>query len=278
MIEKTFENEIFNSYDSLIPYFTHFFRDDVNFSICDTEKYIKVVNGKSTKTKLKVGDPLQPGSVAYECIKAGKPVTKIVPKEVLGVQVRATGVPVFDEKGNIAGCLVLGKSLERENKIHDLSQTLSDTLQQISTVIGQVSADVQDLAEQNSLILEKAKGTAEETESTNDIIEFVKSISDQTNLLGLNAAIEAARAGEAGRGFNIVAQEIRKLSNSSGKSIVQINDTIKKIKESIVDITSGVNKVNSSFQEQAAAFEEITASIEELNQNAKVLEQLAENL
>ncbi|KPU45583.1 putative sensory transducer protein YfmS [Oxobacter pfennigii] len=278
MNEREYQNEIFNSYNNLIPYLIHFFRDDVNFSICDTAKYIKVVNGTSTKTNLKVGDPIQPGSVAYECMKAGKPVTKIVPKEVLGVDVRATGIPVFDEEGNIEGCLVLGKSLERENKIHDLSKTLSNALSQISTVVGQVSAEVLNLAGENTIILEKANGAAKETESTNEIIEFVKSISAQTNLLGLNAAIEAARAGEAGRGFNIVAQEIRKLSNSSGESIAQINDIIQKIKESIEDITNGVSKVNGSFQDQAAAFEEITASIEELNKNAHVLEQLAENL
>ena len=113
----------------------------------------------------------------------------------------------------------------------------------------------------NQQLLGETKEANERTKDTDDILTFIQGVSSQTNLLGLNAAIEAARAGEAGKGFNVVAQEIRKLSNSSNESIKKIDSVIKHISSSINSINNNLTKSNDVSQNQSAALEEIAASI-----------------
>lgn len=87
--------------------------------------------------------------------------------------------------------------------------------------------------------------------NTHEVIGFINKVSQQTNLLGLNAAIEAARAGEHGRGFAVVATEVRKLSEDSVEATKKINDILGNIETSMQHIISGI-------QETAAVAEKHT--------------------
>jgi len=83
------------------------------------------------------------------------------------------------------------------------------------------------------MISEKIKEAGEETQNIDLILKTIEDISVKTNLLSMNAAIEAAHAGETGKGFAIVAQEIRKLAETSSKSVKQIVSIVRKIKDSV---------------------------------------------
>jgi len=95
------------------------------------------------------------------------------------------------------------------------------TAQAISK-IGEVSQAIQTLASSVQVL-------GQRSEEIGKIVDVITSIADQTNLLSLNAAIEAARAGESGRGFSVVAEEVRKLAEGSGKAAEQIGELIKEV-------------------------------------------------
>jgi len=186
-------------------------------------------------------------------------------------------VPIKDDTG-IIGSIAIGKSLTKKNSVMDITESLIQSVSQISTGINDISASFQELASMNSEILVKTNVANEMAANTDEIVGFIKGISSQTNLLGLNAAIEAARAGEHGKGFNVVAKEIRKLSNESHKSIGSIETVIKDISDAIKKINEKVSDVDTVSDKQLTALEKITESIENLNSTASLLGKLSEEL
>ncbi|WP_272509098.1 methyl-accepting chemotaxis protein [Clostridium ganghwense] len=277
MITDFTQNKLMNSFNTLIPYFKYFIEDDFVLSITNTEYFLKYIPGEKLKLNIKTNDPVPHTSGAYQCMKAKKPIIRIVPKEVFGTDIKVIGIPVIvDHK--VVGSFNIAKSLERQTDILNLSKNLSNSLAQITLAINSISANVQDIVKSNSEIQSNVETTRKETENTDEILKFVGNVAQQTNLLGLNAAIESARAGEYGKGFSVVAQEIRKLSTSSKESISQINSILKTIQDSVMNIENKINNFNDIFEEQVSSIEEITSSIETLNSSAEILKEMASKI
>lgn len=144
--------------------------------------------------------------------------------------------------------------------------------QAITKTGAQMSYIHQTVDETGSIISELGEKSA----SIGEIVETIKNISDQTNLLALNAAIEAARAGENGRGFSVVAEEVRKLAEQSTQSSAQIEQIIRGIKlnvdRAIASMSAEKDVVRSGEQvidEAQKAFNRIMESTQVVNRQIK---------
>ncbi|MBA5850361.1 methyl-accepting chemotaxis protein [Clostridium sp. cel8] len=268
-------NKLQSAFETLMPYMHYFFDDEIAFTMSTTEHFIKVVNSPNIIMTAKPGDPLRPKGAAYECIKAKKPIVTIVPKETFGVEIKAIGIPV-KEDGKIIGSIVLVKSLERHYKFLESSKILSQAIDNISKASKILTSNIQKSVNFNNNILSEVKDAADKAKNTDEVLIFIKNIASKTNLLGLNAAIEASRAGENGKGFSVVANEIRKLSNSSNESVSQINSILKEIENTVLNVSEEINSTSNTFKTQLAQIQEMNSSINNLMKLVDNLNELSE--
>jgi hypothetical protein len=214
---KDFENFLQTAakYQTIMPL-------DSCVMICDAEGIVRrYVPAATFDMGVKEGEVIAPRGSLAQCLQAGKEIHTTLGKELYGVAVKAIATPIFED-GLLVGAMAVAASLVTQQTLHESAQTIAATTQQITATTQELAATAVHLAQDLDSLKKTGEHIGSEIYKTDEILQFVSHIAENSNLLGLNAAIEAARAGDQGRGFAVVADEIRKMADNSVQSVKDI--------------------------------------------------------
>jgi len=173
---------------------------------------------------------------------------------------------------------------QNSGKAATLAQETVKTAKDGGSVVSDTISGMQQLSDAVSSSATIISELGKSSDQIGEIVRVIEDIADQTNLLALNAAIEAARAGEQGRGFAVVADEVRKLAERTTKATKEIGDMIRQIQqdtrsavesmqEGTVKVTSGVDLVNRTGEALARIVEMVSESADMIRQIAVASEE-----
>ncbi|QCD52545.1 MCP-domain signal transduction protein [Campylobacter sp. RM16192] len=152
-------------------------------------------------------------------------------------------------------------SIEEAKKSKADMEAASSSIIEANNAIEHLSNKIQSSVEVELDLASRISQLSSDAEQVKGVLAVINDIADQTNLLALNAAIEAARAGEHGRGFAVVADEVRKLAERTQKSLVEINATINIIVQAISDSSEKMNSNSRQIGELTLVADEVRDKI-----------------
>ncbi len=227
--------------------------------------------------ELTVGHVWKETDISYRVIKLKQPILAELDASKYGIPVFVATYPLTDEenKEEIVATLGIITPKKTSYTLRDMASSLESGLSGISSAIEELAASATEIHTNERELNVSIKDIISISDEINKVSGFIKEIADETKMLGLNASIEAARAGESGRGFSVVAEQIRKLSDQSKSTVPKIKTLTESIRQKVNEAEKrSINSLYSS-QEQASATEEITASVQEIMAMAEELNKIS---
>ena len=269
------------AFEDFAPILAEMFNEGAFIYMSDLQKIAyRQPSKKFDMPSIFTGYELQEKDIAYKVIKSKQPIIADIDAAKYGVPLSVANYPLYDEDNGEEIVATLGVVTPKRTaaQLRDLSGNLENGLTGISAAIEQLAASATSIHANEQKLNASIKEVIGLSEEINEVSAFIKDIADETKMLGLNAAIEAARAGETGRGFGVVAGEIRKLSDQSKSTVPRIRKLTDNIKAKVDDAREKSKSSLYASQEQAAATQEITASIEEITVMSEELNKIATRL
>lgn len=250
---------------------------NIAVGITNTEEWLVYYPSRKIDLGVKRGTKINPQEPLADCIKNNKVIKQEVPSEFFGFPFTGLANPITLE-GKVIGAIAIQLQEQNERELRRISDQIVTSIIHTNDNVNKVEKGAEGLSDISNQLLEQSIHAAEEMKKTDEVTKLIKKIADQTNLLGLNASIEAARAGDMGRGFNIVAKEIRKLSSETVASTEKIRETMTNLQESMKEMAASIEKVVAVGKNQALSTQQIATYIDEIEKMSKELNKYAAEL
>ena len=191
--------------------------------------------------------------------------------------------PILDDNGKVARVIKFASEItarvQRGQQARDASEVANVTATQTASIAEQgsrflqasvtTSSQIADDLEQATLVINRLN---EQARNIEEIVATISSVADQTNLLALNAAIEAARAGEQGRGFAVVADEVRKLAGRTSKATAEIGQVVQQNRELTVQVSAAITAVTKVADQGKQQVLDVAGIMTEIHQGARAVQ------
>lgn len=277
-MEKLSGEQTLDLITAIAPILNEFVPSDMGISVIKNGFYTTYVPGKLLNLGNKAGDPVK-GKVSKECLETGKRIIRVVSSEnsTYGIAYVACALPVCDG-GRVIGCITTTETIATQERVGKIAYQMAASSQEFAASMQEVTNQATELAATSSALDSVGRELSAATHKTDQVVSFITHVAKQTNLLGLNAAIEAARVGEAGRGFGVVAEEVRKLAGASSESVKNITTSLAEVDDLIRQLTEKVKHIDYSLQGQTLAVQELAQVSQKMAEMATDLSKVAETM
>jgi methyl-accepting chemotaxis protein len=272
-------DSLLNSFIKVGGYINFLTINDIAVAVTDKEKYMAYFPGKTMNHNVKVGDLLKKDSLVVKAMENRENVIDRADSKLFGIPYIGIAIPIYNEdKSEVIGSVFFGESTEKQDLLRDFAIQLSNSSQNVSEATQQIAAQAEELSSMMKELSILSSESNKDVDKIDNVINFIKEISSETELLGFNALIEAARVGSAGSGFAVVVEEIRKLSKRSNNSVENIEKILENIKDKSNRIKEVTELVKDITDKQASISQSIAASSQEIFSMTEELLNMADNL
>jgi methyl-accepting chemotaxis protein len=269
----------------ILEHYTHvgnivndLFPGDIGVAVTDLEKIIFYKPARRIDVGAQVGHVLRPEFALYQAIQQNKRIMKRQVALVRDVPFITYAMPLTNDNNEIIGAISIHESVEDYDALKDMAGRLSDSINILASSSQEISAQTEEISTVSKNLADISYESQQRAKDSDKILGLIRDIASPINLLGLNAAIEAARVGEIGRGFSVVATEIRRLAATTAEAVNNIENIINTIQKDSNQTYQRITQIDGVISQIAQAINNVAETTQCCGSMANELDQMADKV